>query len=248
MTKITLPITLSLAVPAYNESAGIEQVISNWHAYLKNQPQVEKFEIVICNDGSTDNTGKILDGLAQQTTSICPIHFQHNQGAAAALTAAIAKTQYDWVLLLDADDQFPIKNFSQMLKALRDADADAAIGIREKQAHWFAVMGSRVSGIICNIVHGTRIKDFNSAFKLANGMLLRSLTLEAKGMNYSTEVTSRLLERKAKLVEVDIEHQPRNMGKSSLRFVRDSLHRLLFVGYISIRQLLLRLGILRRPS
>jgi hypothetical protein len=92
------------------------------------------------------------------------------------------------------------------------------------------------------------MRDFNSAFKLVWGPTLRGLGLEAKGMNYSTEVTSRLLECGIVPVEVAVAHRPRASGASHMRLFRGALHRLLFVGYIALRQLLLRLGILSRPS
>jgi hypothetical protein len=124
----------------------------------------------------------------------------------------------------------------------------AAIGIRQKKDVAFAQFGSWASGLVCNLVHGSRLRDFNSAFKLVWGPTLRGLGLEAKGMNYSTEVTSRLLERGIVPAEVTIEHRPRMTGTSSMKLVRGAAHRFLFVTYIALRQLLLRLGILTRPK
>lgn len=164
------------------------------------------------------------------------------------MTAAIAATRFEWVLLLDSDGQFPIENLPRMWAAIQSGGTPAAIGIRQKKDSRFARFGTWASGIACNLVHGTRIRDFNSAFKLVWGPLLRSLSLEAKGMNYSTEVTSRLLECGVKLTEVEIEHQPRTTGKSNMKLIRGAVHRLLFVCYIAFRQLLLRLEVLRRPS
>lgn len=242
------PICLSIAVPAYNEAAGIETVIHHWHAYLSRQPELAEFEIVICNDGSTDNTGALLDEMAKHYPNLKLIHFKTNQGAAAALAAAISHTHFEWVLLTDADDQFPIENLSTILKSIPLSGAMGVLGVRNKKDHWFARFGSKASGLICNIAHGSHLKDFNSAFKLVSGGTLRAITLEAKGMNYSTEITSRLLERGIPIVEVEIVHQARQQGKSHLRWFRDSCHRFLFVGYLSLRQLLLKLNILRLPE
>jgi glycosyltransferase involved in cell wall biosynthesis len=209
---------------------------------------VAEFEIVICNDGSKDRTGDILDRLTLSYPQLVPVHFQKNQGAAAALTAAIAATKGDWVLLMDSDGQFSVQALPDMLAALRRSGSRAAIGIRRKKDVPFARFGSWASGCICNLVHGTRLADFNSAFKLVWGPTLRRLGLEAKGMNYSTEVTSRLLECGIVPAEVVIEHRPRVTGASSMKLVRGALHRLLFVTYIALRQLLLKLGILMRPQ
>jgi glycosyltransferase involved in cell wall biosynthesis len=245
---LSAPLRLSVAAPAYNEAEGIEAVIAEWYGFLAAAPEVAEFEIVICNDGSRDRTGDILDRLTLSYPQLVPVHFQKNQGAAAALTAAIAATKGDWVLLMDSDGQFPVQALPDMLAALRRSSSRAAIGIRQKKDVPFARFGSWASGCICNLVHGTRLVDFNSAFKLVWGPTLRKLGLEAKGMNYSTEVTSRLVERGIVPVEVVIQHRPRVTGVSSMKLVRGAAHRFLFVTYIAMRQLLLKLGILMRPQ
>ncbi|HTC84233.1 MAG TPA: glycosyltransferase family 2 protein [Rhizomicrobium sp.] len=245
--SISGPLRLSVAAPAYNEAAGIEAVLTNWHDFLSAQP-LDSFEIVICDDGSTDGTGDILDRLSQSWPQLRVLHFAKNQGAAAALNAAIAATQGDWVLLTDSDGQFAIENLPDMVEALRRSGAKAAIGIRRKKDAAFAQFGSWASGLVCNLLHGSRMRDFNSAFKLVWGPTLRGLGLEARGMNYSTEVTSRLLERGIVPVEVTIQHRPRAAGASHMKLLRGALHRFLFVCYIALRQLLLRLGVLSRPG
>lgn len=241
------PIKLSVAAPAYNESAGIETVITEWHSFLSACDDISEFEIVICNDGSKDRTGDILDRLTLPFPQLRPLHFAQNQGAAAALNHAIAATHGDWVLLLDSDGQFPIQNLPDMLAAVRRSGVKAAIGIRQKKDAPFARFGSWASGLVCNMVHGSRLADFNSAFKLVWGPTLRGLGLEAKGMNYSTEVTSRLLERRITPVEVMITHRPRTTGVSSMKLVKGAIHRFLFVFYVALRQMLLGLGIITRP-
>ncbi len=246
MSDLSGPIRLSVAAPAYNEAEGIAAMVMDWHGFLAAQTLAD-FEIVICNDGSRDETGAILDRLALAYPRLKPIHFSANQGAAAALNAAIAATKGDWVLLLDSDGQFPIHNLPDMMAALRQSGACAAIGIRQKKDAAFARFGSWSSGVLCNWAHGSRLKDFNSAFKLVSGPVLRGLGLEAKGMNYSTEVTSRLLECGIVPVEVAIEHRPRTTGVSSMKLVRGARDRFLFVLYIMLRQALLALGILTRP-
>lgn len=240
--------SLSLAAPAYNEATGIEAVIGEWLGYLRAERNLRAFEIVVCDDGSTDGTRDILDQLAATNPELRVVHFTSNQGAAAALTAAIRETRNDWVLLIDSDGQFPIANLAHMLVPVESAAACAVIGVRTKQDSAFARFGSWSSGWLCNLFHGTRYRDFNSAFKLIDGNLLRSLTLEAKGLNYSTEISSKILETGTMLAEVDIVHRPRPAGKSSLKMARGALHRALFVAYIGLRQLMLRVGVLQQPE
>ncbi|HEY2017868.1 MAG TPA: glycosyltransferase family 2 protein [Bryobacteraceae bacterium] len=240
---------LSIAAHAFNEEQGIAGTVTEWLDHLRQSGGIGEFEVVVCNDGSRDTTGEVLDHLARRAPEVRPIHLDRNRGAAVALSTAIRHTRGDWVLLIDSDGQFPIANLDKLMAAVDRDGALAAIGVRtEKRDSLFARFGSWSSGAICNWLHGTHCRDFNSALKLVDGALLRSLHLEARGLNYSTEVTSKLLERGVRLVEAEIEHVPRTAGKSSLRALRGAIDRLLFVSYIGLRQLLLRLRILEaRP-
>ena len=242
------PYTVSLSAPAFNEADGLEKTVVEWRAYLKGAPFVADYEIVICNDGSHDQTGAILDRLAQHDSHVRVIHLEKNQGAAAALSKAIAATRLDWVLLIDSDGQFPITYLAPMIEKVEDG-AMVVIGVRKKKEDsLFSCFGTKASAMLCNLFFGTRYADFNSAFKLVSGPLARSLTLEAKGLNYSTEVTAKLLERDVEMTEISVTHQPRISGKSSVRALRDALHRFLFVLYIGYRQLLFKLHILQKPG
>jgi glycosyltransferase involved in cell wall biosynthesis len=240
--------SLSVAAPAYNEAAGIERVVSGWIQYLSACAWIPAFEIVVCDDGSGDATGALLDRIASADARVRPVHHRRNQGAAAALTSAIRHTTGEWVLLVDADDQCPIENLPALAAPVRSHGVRATMGVRRKQDTAFARFGSWASGFICNMVHGSALRDFNSAFKLVDGSLLRSLPLEAKGLNYSTEITSRLLERGVEIVEVEIEHRPRMAGSSSRRLVLGTAHRFLFVSYLALRQLLIRLRVIQKAQ
>ena len=237
---------LSIAAPAYNESAGICPTLGTWHAFLSRAPDIASFEIVICNDGSTDTTGQLLDELTTRYPQLIPLHLPTQQGAAVALSRAIAATRLDWVLILDTDNQCPIENLPFFLHAVQNnQDALVIAGIREQQQRAVRYrLGSRLSGTVCNLLYGSQLRDFNSAYKLIRGDVVRALLLETKGMNYSTEMTARLLERRIAIHEVVIKHLPRTSGRPTVSFWRASWHRLLFTLYLAIRQGLLKCGIL----
>jgi dolichol-phosphate mannosyltransferase len=241
---------LSLACPAYNESEGIAAVLTHWIEYLEASGIACSYEIVVCNDGSQDSTGCILEELAQKYLTIKPVHHVVNRGAAAALTTAIEHTTGDWVLLLDSDGQFPVENVEAMWQCVVEFEADAVIGYRtKKEDSAFARFGSWASGVLCGAIYGRRLCDFNSALKLVRGPVLRSLQLEAKGLNYSTEVTGHLLELDdhVKVVEVEATHIPRRTGRSSRTLIHGAWHRLLFVGYLAVRRFLQTQEVIQRP-
>ncbi len=239
---------VSLAAPAYNEGEGIEEVVLSWVTYLRARLPPGAFEIVVCNDGSKDDTGVVLNRLAATVAELKPLHHAKNQGASAALITAIGGTTKPWVLLIDSDGQFPVENLDRFLDAWEDG-VDAYLGVRpDKKDTLFTRAGSWASGQTCNVIHGSHLRDFNSAFKLVRGPLLRAMRLEAKGLNYSTEATSKLIEVGARLLEVEVSHRPRVSGQSSMRLLRGGLHRGLFVSYLGLRQLLLKMEVISPGS
>jgi dolichol-phosphate mannosyltransferase len=237
---------LSVAAPAYNEAAGIELIVQHWADYLRATPGIEAFEIIVCNDGSRDNTGAILDRLAARNPELQPVHHTKNAGAAAAFATAIRKATGDWILLIDSYGQFPIENLPRMIESLRPG-VSAVVGVRtRKEDSTFMRAGSWLSGTLCNWFHHTHYRDFNSVFKLVQGDLLRSLSLEVTGLNSSGEVTSKLLERGVQLGEAEILHRRRESGVSTAKNFRAAAHRLLFVFYVGVRQFLFRMQVLQR--
>lgn len=246
--KEILPISVSLAAPAYNEGSSISVVLDNWIKYLDTLSYLADYEIVVCNDGSIDQTGAILEKHSRDNPRIRILHFEKNQGAAAALAHAVLETKMDYVLLIDSDGQFPIQFLEEMIGSLMlESETSAVIGVREsKQGSLFGRFGTWISGALCNLVYGTHYKDFNSAFKLVPGNVLRSLNLEARGLNYSTEITAKLIERGVLFVEVPVQHTARIGGKSSMKLVQDSWNRFLFVFYLALRKALVKLKVLKK--
>jgi dolichol-phosphate mannosyltransferase len=237
--------TLSVAAPAYNEAEGIEALVRGWLAYMQSKP-LSSFEIVVCNDGSRDDTGTILARLAAAHDQVRFVTHAVNRGGGVAMASAIAATRKRWVLTLDADGQFPIENLERFAEALAESDARAFLGARAKKRDSVgARFGSTASTLVLNGVYGTRYHDFTSACQLVEGDLLRSLTLEARGLNYSLEVVARLLERGIEPVEVPIRHLPRSGGRTSRTLVRSGLERAGFVSYLGLRRVLVGQRVLR---
>jgi hypothetical protein len=143
------------------------------------------------------------------------------------------------VLLTDADGQFPPENFERLASAAESSPSRAFLGAREaKRDSLGARLGSLASTRVLNAVHGTRYKDFTSACQLVEGDLLRSLYLEARGLNYSLEIVGKLIEAGAPPEEVEIRHLARTTGRTSRTLVRSSIDRASFVLYLAIRRAL----------
>ncbi|GGL38793.1 glycosyltransferase family 2 protein [Planomonospora parontospora] len=248
-TAAGAPVGISVAAPAYNEAENIAAAVTEWRDYLRRHPAVGAWEIVVCDDGSTDATRAVLADLQRECPELVVVGFDRNRGAGAAIAAAIAATRLDWVVLLDSDGQFPIANLDRFLPRLQAGDEIAFSGARIRKADGLAYRwGSAASGAVSNLLHRTRYRDFNSIFKVVRGPLLRALPLESGGMNCSTEITARVAEVGHTWVEIPIEHRERGGGSRGWRFWRGARDRALFVGYLGYRRWLLRRGVLRLPD
>lgn len=246
--NVNIPVNVAVAAPAYNEAANIAAAVTEWRDYLTQHPAVSEWEIVVCNDGSTDATGAILAALQADCPQLVLVEFERNRGAGAAIAAAIANTTLEWVVLLDSDGQFPIANLDGFLGRMAAGDTVALSGARIRKADSLAYRwGSAASGTVSNLLLRTRYRDFNSIFKVVRGPLLRALPLESEGMNCSTEITARIAELGHSWVEIPIAHRQRGGGQRGWRFWHGARDRALFVGYLGYRRWLLRRGTLRVP-
>jgi glycosyltransferase involved in cell wall biosynthesis len=245
---VSRTIDISVAAPAYNEAENIATVVRQWRDYLVRHPAVGAWEIVVCDDASTDATGGILAARRADCPELVVIEFDRNRGAGAAIAAAVARTRLEWVALLDSDGQFPIANLDRFIGRILAGEGLAFSGARIRKVDRAAYRwGSAASGAVSNLLHRTRYRDFNSVFKVVHGPLFRALHLESTGMNCSTEITARVLELGHTWVEIPIEHQERGGGRRGWRYWRGARDRALFVGYLGHRRWLLRRGVLRTP-
>ena len=249
MREGTSGLSLSVAMPAYNEATNLPTVLDEWCAEIAGEPRVTQWQLVVADDGSTDGSAEILRDAAERIPQLVVVSSTTNRGAAAAIESAIGATTLDWVLLTDADGQFPAANLPALLDAALRPGVRAVSGARVQKSDTAAYrFGSWASGWASNLVHGTRYRDFNSIFKLLDGDLLRSLTLESSGMNCSTEITSVVHDLGVDWVEVPVRHLDRRAGTRGGSYLRGARDRLLFVTYLGARRSLLRRGVLRRSG
>ena len=237
--------SLSVVAPAYNEADSIGALATHWLDYLRARPGLCSFEIIVCDDGSTDATAAILAHLAEAHAELRIVQHARNRGGGCAVASAVAASRYRWVLILDADGQFPIENLDRFAEALHAEPALAFLGARtDKQDSGFGRFGARVTTLACNAIYGSSYQDLSSACQLVHGELVRSLRIEAKGLNYSVEIASKLLESGVRIREVPIVHRTRVGGRSSRTLLKSSVHRAMWVGYLAIRRALIAASIL----
>ena len=124
--------TLSIVVPAYNEQDVIKSTLLTLNKYIKDELKdlISNFEFVVVNNGSTDDTLKILLDLkkAEFKSSLKIIDLTKNFGCQASVTCGIENINYDLCLVVDADIQVEINKVREMILKIDD-ETDLVLGI-----------------------------------------------------------------------------------------------------------------------
>lgn len=111
-------VKLSVIIPVYNVAEYLEQCINS---VLKQE--YDKYELILVDDGSTDESGHICDKYAQQHTGIKVVH-QKNQGHTAARQKGFEIAEGDYIFFMDSDDWIDPRMFSVMMKKADNTNAD----------------------------------------------------------------------------------------------------------------------------
>ena len=119
---------LSIIVPCYNEEESIiafyEEFISVYdNSIIKYNPEIE-YELILVNDGSKDNTLKLLKELASNDANVKYISFSRNFGKESALYAGLKNSSGDYIAVMDADLQDPPNLLPEMIETLDREDSD----------------------------------------------------------------------------------------------------------------------------
>jgi dolichol-phosphate mannosyltransferase len=124
--------TLSVIVPCYNEEAVITESYKRLNKVLEGIIGFQS-EIIFINDGSTDNTAKILSDIAVNDSKVKVLHFSRNFGHQPAVTAGIHHSVSDLAVIIDADLQDPPEIIPQLIKTLQFENANVVYCVREKR-------------------------------------------------------------------------------------------------------------------
>jgi glycosyltransferase involved in cell wall biosynthesis len=237
---------LSVAAPCYNEAEAITPVLAEWDAVLARVPRPT--EIVLCNDGSTDGTGAVLERLRQVYPRLRVVSNATNGGYGRALRSAIAATRGTYVATIDSDGQFDLADALTLASELEGGGYDAVTGWRiAKNDSAFRVLADRCMNVMVRAMFGVHLRDTNCALKVVKGELLRDLRIEARGYPTPTEICVRLAARGHRIGEHGVTHRERAAGMSKLHPFRTAWSFFRFLVYLRRKLKLHRAGIIVEP-
>lgn len=202
---------LSVFFPAYNEEGNIKKTVLDAKKVLEKVSG--KWEIIIVNDGSKDNTGKIADKLAKENKNIRVIHHSPNKGYGGALKTGFAEAKYKWVAFADSDGQF---DFSEIKKFIAHKDeADLILGIRKERNDPFIrkVFTAVWSHLLPRLIFNLKVTDYSCGFKLIKKQVYKDvLPLVGEEKVTQIEMLVKAQRKGFKFMKVKVNHYPRVHG------------------------------------
>jgi len=204
--------SFAIIIPAYNEESSIRMTLDK---VLKHY--ADKAEIIVINDGSTDNTSAIVS----EYPGIKYITHKHQYGYGAALKSGITSTDRDIVCFIDADGQHNSDDIQRLVDNI--GEADMVIGSRGRRVYLNLIRapGKYVLRVISNYLAGQKIPDLNSGLRaIKRNVILRYIHLLPDGFSASTTMTMILLMKRYEVMFLPIKTQ-RRIGKSEVKQLQD---------------------------
>jgi glycosyltransferase involved in cell wall biosynthesis len=190
---------ITIGLPAYNEEEKIGKIIS--------ELQELNYSIIVCNDGSSDQTGAIAEKMGAIV-----VNHQKNMGYGSAIKSLFLKAKEinsDFLVTFDADGQHNISDISDILKPLISMDADIVIGSRflgegEDKIPKYRKFGIKAITKISSVSQNLNIKDTQSGFRGYNKKTLEVINPTENGMGISTEILMKASKKDLKTIEIPI--------------------------------------------
>ncbi len=203
---------LSVVLPAYNEVDNLPGVVERALTVL---PEIAPaFEIIVVDDGSSDGTGPLADRLAAEHPEVRAVHHPRNRGYGAALTSGFQAATGDFIMFMDADQQFDIADLSYLAPLVGRYDIVAGYRIARRDGLHRRLYAALFK-LAMRILFGIRQRDIDCAFKVFRADLLRAIDLTSPGALINTEILTKAARAGATWAEVGVHHYPRLRGESS---------------------------------
>lgn len=205
--------SISVFFPAYNDSATIWGLVERTHLLLKETGR--SFEIIVVDDGSTDDTPRVLGELeVRMAGTLRVIRHAVNSGYGAALRSGFAAANKDLVFYTDGDGQYDPAELSFLL-----AHLSPGIGlvngykIKRHDPYHRIVIG-KIYNFFVRLVFRIRVKDVDCDFRLIRREYLSKVRLRSDTGAICVELLRELESLGCRSVDVPVHHFPRTAGNS----------------------------------
>ena len=158
---------LSVVIPAYNEEKRLPGTLEHTVRYLNDN--VKEWELLVVEDGSTDNTAQVVETFAQRYPQVCLLSYPFNKGKGWAVKQGVLNARYEPVLFMDADNATPVSEVEKLFEFIDDYDI--VVGVRdlsliERVQPFHRRVAGKMFKLISNVIVPHGFRDTQCGFKL----------------------------------------------------------------------------------
>lgn len=215
---------LSVVVPVYNEQDAIVETLEKIRSCLDGTQR--KYEVVVVNDGSSDQTGEVLKGVE----GIRLVSREVNRGYGYSLKEGMKIASGEWILITDADGSYPIEKIPSLISDA--SNYDMIIGERRgKNVHigFFNRAAKLVLKSLIYVLTSNWIKDINSGLRIFRKELaFKYWSLIPDGFSLTTTITVAAMIERCRIKFIPIDYHKR-VGKSKIKPFKDFMNFVMLV-------------------
>lgn len=208
---------LSIVIPVFNEEDSLPELME-WIGKVMTDSKIS-YEVVMVDDGSSDNSWNVIQELSGNYNSVKAIRFRRNYGKAAALQSGFETASGDVVITMDADLQDNPEEIHELYRMIKDQHFDMVSGWKRKRHDPITkILPSRLYNRTVRMVSGIKIHDFNCGLKAYRQDVVKSIELYGEMHRYIP-----VLVKKAgftRIGEKVVQHQKRKYGVSKYGYKR----------------------------
>ena len=203
-------VSISIVVPIYNEEESLPFLVNQLLDVLK--PMEETFELVLVNDGSSDNSAEVMRKLSMEVPELVGVVLRKNYGQTAAMAAGFDISSGEIVITLDGDLQNDPADIPLLINKIRDGfDLVSGWRYRRKDSALSRKLPSKIANRLIGKVTGVRLNDYGCSLKAYRKEVLIDMRLYGE-LHRFLPVLANI--EGARITEVKVNHRARQFGSS----------------------------------
>ena len=209
--------SISVVIMAFNECETLENVVNEINSELIES--LNKYEIIVIDDGSTDGTEKIADDLANKYLQVRAIHHEGNKGLGIVYITGFINAKHEFITFYPADGQIPASNISRFIPLMNDYDLILGY-LPDNNAPIISKFLSIAERALFRLAFG-KLPKFQGSFMLRK-KVLDEIELKSHGRSWTIvmELIIRVLRGGYRTVSIKTEMSPRISGKSKVKNIK----------------------------
>jgi len=225
---------ISIVVPLYNEERTIINILSKIQNEIKKLNEFD-FEVIIINDGSNDNSKKLLEENSNLYNTL--ISFNKNRGKGFAIKEGLKKISGEIILIQDADLEYLPHNYKNLLEPFKEYEAQVVYGSRFKSTEasrvlfFWHMIANKIITFCSNIFSNLNLTDVETGYKVFRSDILKKIDLKENSFAFEIEITQKIAKIKPKLriFEVGISYFGRTYDEGKKIGFKDALSALISI-------------------